>query len=98
MDDSRNRTGLHEPVLEKLGMEIAAGDLPAGHVLTLDGLRERFAVSRTVAREAMRILESMGLVESRRRVGITVRPIADWNVFDPRVIWWRLCGPGHGAQ
>ncbi len=91
-------TGLHDPIVEKLGMEIAAGELPTGHVLTLDGLQERFGVSRTVAREAMRILESMGLVQSRRRVGITVRPIADWNVFDPRVIWWRLSGPARGDQ
>jgi len=79
MIERRNRysASLHDPVLEKLGMEIAAGELPAGHVLTLDGIQERFGISRTVAREAMRILESMGLVESRRRVGITVRPIAD---------------------
>ncbi|GAA2131289.1 DNA-binding FadR family transcriptional regulator [Glycomyces algeriensis] len=100
MIERRNRSGagLHDPILEKLGMEIAAGELPAGHVLTLDGIQERFSVSRTVAREAMRILESMGLVESRRRVGITVRPIADWNVFDPKVIWWRLSGPDRGAQ
>jgi DNA-binding FadR family transcriptional regulator len=100
MGDRRNRTGtgLHDPVLEKLGMEIASGELPTGHVLTLDGIQERFGVSRTVAREAMRILESMGLVQSRRRVGITVRPIEAWNVFDPRVIWWRLSGTGYGAQ
>jgi DNA-binding FadR family transcriptional regulator len=100
MIERRNQsgTGLHDPILEKLGMEIAAGELPTGHVLTLDGIQERFGVSRTVAREAMRILESMGLVQSRRRVGITVRPIADWNVFDPKVIWWRLSGPARGAQ
>nr|BFF24597.1 hypothetical protein GCM10025732_25620 [Glycomyces mayteni] len=98
MGDTRNPTGLHDPVLDKLGLEIASGELPDGHVLTLDGIQERFGVSRTVAREAMRVLESMGLVRSRRRVGITVRPIADWNVFDPKVIWWRLAGPGRGAQ
>jgi DNA-binding FadR family transcriptional regulator len=46
----------------------------------------------------MRILESMGLVISRRRVGITVQPRRSWNVFDPRVIWWRLAGPGRDAQ
>jgi DNA-binding FadR family transcriptional regulator len=100
MIERRNQSGigLHDPILEKLGMEIAAGELPTGHVLTLDSIQERFGVSRTVAREAMRILESMGLVQSRRRVGITVRPIADWNVFDPKVIWWRLSGPARGPQ
>lgn len=88
----------HSTVLDALGMEITAGELPAGHVLTLEGIQDRFAVSRTVARETMRILESMGLVTSRRRVGITVQPELSWNVFDPRVIWWRLSGPGRDAQ
>jgi DNA-binding FadR family transcriptional regulator len=100
MGDKRGGSGagLHDPVLDELGLEIASDRLPAGHVLTLDGIQERFGVSRTVARETMRILESMGLVQSRRRVGITVRPIESWNVFDPKVIWWRLAGPGRSAQ
>ena len=93
-----NGTALHDPVLDAIGLEIACGELPAGHVLTLEGIQERFKVSRTVAREAMRILESMGMVRSRRRVGITVRPRESWNLFDPRLIWWRLSGPGRDAQ
>lgn len=47
-------------------------------------------MSRSVAREAVRVLESMGMLESRRRVGITVQPAESWNVFDPVVIRWRL--------
>lgn len=89
---------LHDTVLDTIGAEITSGDLPCDHVLTLDSIRDRFGVSRTVARETMRILESMGLVRSRRRVGITVQPVENWNVFDPRVIWWRLAGPGRDAQ
>lgn len=89
---------LHSSVLDTIGEEITGGALPEGHVLTLERIRERFGVSRTVARETMRILESMGLVRSRRRVGITVQPRASWNVYDPRVIWWRLSGPGRNAQ
>ena len=41
----------------------------------------------------MRVLESMGLVAARRRVGITVLPPARWNPFDPDIIRWRLAGP-----
>ncbi|GAB2732072.1 FCD domain-containing protein [Salinifilum aidingensis] len=85
-------------MLDTIGREITGGQLPTGHVLTLDVLEERFGVSRTVARESMRILQSMGLVTSRRRVGITVQPRESWNVFDPRVIWWRLAGEGRDAQ
>ncbi|MQA11947.1 MAG: FCD domain-containing protein [Pseudonocardiaceae bacterium] len=89
---------LHSGVLDTIGLQITGDELPEGHVLTLDRIQERFGVSRTVARETMRVLESMGLVRSRRRVGITVQPRASWNVFDPRVIWWRLSGNGRDAQ
>jgi DNA-binding FadR family transcriptional regulator len=55
-------------------------------------------VSRSVAREAIRVLESMGMVASRRRVGITIQPSENWNVFDPWVIRWRLEGGDRAAQ
>jgi len=89
---------LHSSVLEAVGAEITAGELPAGAVLTLEQLQQRFGVSRTVARETMRSLEQLGLVTSRRRVGLVVRPSSDWVVFDPRVIRWRLAGPHRLGQ
>lgn len=89
---------LHNSVLDTIGRQITDGELPAGHVLTLERIQQRFGVSRTVARETMRLLESIGLVVSRRRVGITVQPPSSWQVFDPRVIWWRLSGQGRDAQ
>jgi DNA-binding FadR family transcriptional regulator len=89
---------LHNAVLDRLGMEITSGEYGPGDVLTLEQLEHRFGVSRTVARETMRILESMNLVRSRRRVGIIVQPMAEWNVFDALVIRWRLDGPGRAAQ
>ncbi|MGQ1838335.1 FadR/GntR family transcriptional regulator [Kocuria turfanensis] len=88
----------HSGVLDRLGRSIASGDRGPGTVLTLAGLEEEFGVSRTLVREVVRVLESMGLVESRRRVGVTVRPPHDWNPFDPRLIRWRLGGPGRDAQ
>jgi DNA-binding FadR family transcriptional regulator len=81
---------LHNSLLTALGTAIVSGDYPAGQVLTLDGLSARHGLSRSVAREVIRVLESMGMVESRRRVGITVQPADKWNVFDPRLIRWRL--------
>lgn len=81
---------LHGSVVTALGRAIVSGQYPAGRVLTLDGVGAERGVSRSVAREAIRVLESMGMVESRRRVGITVQPAEKWNVFDPVVIRWRL--------
>lgn len=75
-----------------------SGQYPPGRVLTLDGVSAEHEMSRSVAREVIRVLESMGLVESRRRVGITVQPAEKWNVFDPEVIRWRLDVGDRAAQ
>ncbi|MBV2356173.1 FadR family transcriptional regulator [Streptomyces sp. J2-1] len=90
--------GLHGRVLDSLGPAITAGEYPPGSVLRTDELAQRFEVSRSVMREAVRVLESMHLVESRRRVGVTVRPRAEWNVYDPQVIRWRLAGADRPHQ
>ncbi|MEU1851567.1 FadR/GntR family transcriptional regulator [Streptomyces sp. NPDC019990] len=90
--------GLHGHVLDTLGPEITAGGYPPGSVLRTDELAQRFDVSRSVMREAVRVLESMHLVESRRRVGVTVRPASQWNVYDPQVIRWRLAGKDRARQ
>ncbi|MFI6684600.1 FadR/GntR family transcriptional regulator [Streptomyces sp. NPDC050485] len=90
--------GLHTHVLDSLGLAITAGEYPPGSVLRTDEIAERFDVSRTVVREVVRVLESMYLVESRRRVGVTVQPPEQWNVYDPQVIRWRLAGADRPRQ
>ncbi len=55
-------------------------------------------MSRSVAREVIRVLESMGMAASRRRVGITIQPAESWNVFDPMLIRWRLDSGDRAAQ
>ncbi|HEY9263631.1 MAG TPA: FCD domain-containing protein [Mycobacterium sp.] len=81
---------LHSSLLTALGTAIVSGEYPAGQVITLEGVSAQHGMSRSVAREAIRVLESMGMVASRRRVGITIQPAHQWNVFDPRLIRWRL--------
>ncbi|MFI1003538.1 FadR/GntR family transcriptional regulator [Streptomyces galbus] len=95
---STSGRGLHGRVLDTLGPEITAGGYPPGSVLRTDELAQRFDVSRSVMREAVRVLESMHLVASRRRVGVTVLPPAEWNVYDPQVIRWRLAGADRPRQ
>ncbi|RII42300.1 FadR family transcriptional regulator [Galactobacter valiniphilus] len=89
---------LQEGVVDALGREIVDGEVLPGHRYTLEGLQDRFEISRTVARDAMRSLESLGLVESRRRVGLSVQASRRWNVHHPRVIRWRLEGQHRSTQ
>ncbi|GLZ13949.1 GntR family transcriptional regulator [Actinomadura sp. NBRC 104425] len=93
-----DRAGLHGSVLDQLGLLITSQELAPGRVLRIEELEARFGVSRSVIREAIRVLESMGMVSSRRRVGVTVAPRSAWNVFDPRIIGWRLDGEGRDEQ
>ena len=81
---------LVDSILEEIGVEIISGAIAGGEVFTLRSITDRFGVSRTVAREMMRSLEDLSLVEARPRVGITVLPATSWNVFSPRVVAWRL--------
>ena len=90
--------GLHEQVLAMIGPDLVEGVLVPGQVLRIEGLEARYGVSRTVIREVVKVLESLQIVSSRRRVGVRVRPRREWNLFDPRIIRWRLDGPGRAEQ
>jgi DNA-binding FadR family transcriptional regulator len=90
--------GLHARVLDLLGMAVCSGEMPPGEVIRIEELEERFGVSRTVVREALRVLDSMGMVRSRRRVGVQIQPSSEWNLYDPQVIRWRLASPRRIAQ
>ncbi|MER7419187.1 FadR/GntR family transcriptional regulator [Micromonospora peucetia] len=90
--------GLHAQVLDRLGTAICGGELTPGSVLNIDELVDRYAVSRSVVREVLRVLASIGFIETRRRVGVMIRPADAWNVFDPQVIRWRLASAGRIVQ
>ncbi|MGG5172310.1 FadR/GntR family transcriptional regulator [Pseudarthrobacter sp. J1738] len=91
-------SGLHQRMLDTLGESIASGQLAPGTRLTLDDLQQEFGVSRTIARDTTHVLESMNLVYSRRRVGIVVQSPEQWNVFDPKLVHWRLASSRREAQ
>lgn len=84
----------HHAIARELGIEIIDGVWPATQSYTLEDIQSRFEVSRTVAREVSRQLESMGLVRTRRRLGLVAQPISEWSALDPALIDWRL----HSSQ
>lgn len=93
-----NQGPLHSEILERWGADIAAGRRPVGQRVSMEEAAAEYGVSRSVIREAVRVLESLGMIETRQRVGITVLPTDSWNPFDERVLRWRLDGPERAAM
>ena len=82
---------VHDFLANKLGSEIVGGVYEPGSLMPNEiELRDRFRVSRTALREALRVLTAKGLIVSRTKVGTRVRPKADWNMLDPDVLAWHL--------
>lgn len=76
-------------VVHDLGLAIISGRLEQGSLLPRDGeLTSRYEVSRTVIREALKILGAKGLVRPKSRVGTRVQSQGVWNLFDPDVLIW----------
>lgn len=69
---------LSEQLADALVVSIRDGQLPEGQRLPTEAaLVQRFGVSRTVVREALSRLKTMGLVESRQGSGAFVKKLPD---------------------
>ncbi len=87
----RRRTLLHDQAVTDLGIAIVSGRLEEGRPLPIESeLGNMLGVSRTVIREATKVLASKGLLRSRPRVGTVPLPRLSWDVLDPEVLGWML--------
>jgi DNA-binding FadR family transcriptional regulator len=78
---------LSTSVSDELLRRIVAGEYPVGTPLPPEPLLvDEFDVSRPVVREAVKSLESAGLVSIRQGDGTVVRDRATWSMLDPRVL------------
>ncbi|HSF12116.1 MAG TPA: FadR/GntR family transcriptional regulator [Erythrobacter sp.] len=78
-------------VVERIGGQIVRGDVAPGGSLPIEAeLAKQHDTSRTVIREAVKMLTAKGLVGSRPRRGTYVEPEAKWNILDPDVLRWIL--------
>jgi GntR family transcriptional regulator, galactonate operon transcriptional repressor len=85
------RHRLHDHVVRQLALRILRGEelIPGTALPTEVELSKELKVSRTVLREAVKVLEAKGLVEVRPKVGVTIRPRDEWNVVDPAILAWQ---------
>jgi DNA-binding FadR family transcriptional regulator len=77
-------------LLDALGRAIVTGEYDELRFPTEAELATHHGVSRSVTREAVKMLTAKGLLTARPRKGTTVQPASLWNLFDTDVLRWLL--------
>ncbi len=77
-------------MLDRLGRAIVTGAYDQQRFPTEAELAQQYEVSRSVTREAVKMLTAKGLLTARPRKGTTVQPSGCWNLFDADVLRWLL--------
>ena len=86
---SLSKPGKISGVVAGLGGSIARGDPAPGASLPRErDLELRYGASRSVVREAVKILATKGLVSVRPRLGTRVRERGEWSLLDRDVLGW----------
>jgi DNA-binding FadR family transcriptional regulator len=86
---------LTQQIAQELGQRIVRGEYGPGDALPGEAdLSAGLEVSRTVVREALKVLGAKGLIRSRPRVGPVVQPRRSWERLDSDILAWSL----HGEQ
>lgn len=84
---ARRPANLASAVTAELVQRIVRGVHPSGTSLPPEpALCEAFSVSRTVIREAVKVLQEKGLVQVRQGAGTVVTPPTMWNTLDELVL------------
>lgn len=82
---------LTQQIVDELGLTIVQGKYSKENPFPIEAdLCVQFGVSRSVLREAVKMLTSKGLLRARPRQGTWVQPEQSWNLLDPDVLRWLL--------
>jgi DNA-binding FadR family transcriptional regulator len=90
------KPSLFAHVLDQIGTGIASGRYSATGMLPREPeLCLMLGASRTVIREAIRVLSQKGMLQPQQKVGVRVLPPALWNLMDIDVLDWIWQAGGH---
>lgn len=78
-------------IVEELGQAVVTQTYGDATPFPIEAeLCKQFGASRTVLREAVKMLTAKGLLSARPRQGTWVEPESRWNLLDPDVLRWLL--------
>lgn len=82
---------LHERVTRALAVRIIQAERMGEQIAFPNeaGLCQQLGVSRSILREAVKVLVDKGMLEVRPRSGTRARPRGEWNLLDPDILAWQ---------
>jgi len=93
-DSSGLTHSLSTQIVCELGRRIVAGAYDPGDLIEDEtALADRYQVSRSVIRDAVKVLVGKGLLEVRRGIGTRVRLRSSWGLLDDDVLAWHQSAP-----
>src|SRR6478609_8207019 len=78
--------GKDEPVYDRVRTAILNGELAPGAIMSQVSLAEELGISRTPLREALRMLQSEGLIEAEPNRRVRVAPMSPEDLEDLWII------------
>ena len=81
---------LTQEISNDLGIAIVTGKYSNKQFPTENELCNIYLASRTITREAVKMLTAKGLLSARPRKGTKIEPEGNWNLLDPDVLRWTL--------
>jgi DNA-binding FadR family transcriptional regulator len=82
---------LHGRVTRSLGLRLIQAEQSGSVVLFPKEaeLCQQLGVSRSILREAIKVLADKGMLQVRPRSGTRSRPRSEWNLLDPDILCWQ---------
>jgi DNA-binding FadR family transcriptional regulator len=88
---ARRGQNLTSSIVQDLGIAIVTGKYSEKNPFPVEAdLCTQYGASRSILREAVKMLTAKGLLGARPRQGTWVQPEESWNLFDPDVMRWLL--------
>lgn len=87
----RSLGSLTQQIVQELGVAIVTGHYSGDKPFPIESeICAQYGASRSIVREAIKVLNAKGLLIARPRRGTSVRPAREWNLLDPDVLFWML--------
>jgi DNA-binding FadR family transcriptional regulator len=91
MSNRQSSQNLTHSIVQDLGVAVVSGKYSKRNPFPVEAdLCRQYGASRSVLREAVKMLTAKGLLRARPRQGTWVQPEESWNLLDPDVLRWLL--------